>query len=71
MTHETRLRALQKAENFAVLIGYDDYIVDDSDKLNAEHADVSPIIKHTEKNEKMKVFFSGKLQNWKLTHGAL
>ena len=67
MTHETRLRALQKAENFAVLIGYDDYIVDDSDKLNAEHADVSPIDHmRCEKNEeKLKVFFPGNFKIWK------
>ncbi|OWA53575.1 putative Neprilysin [Hypsibius exemplaris] len=40
MSHVTRIRALEKAENFAVLIGYDDYIVDDSEKLNQEHQEL-------------------------------
>ncbi|XP_055331418.1 neprilysin-4-like [Paramacrobiotus metropolitanus] len=39
MTPTTRINALQKADLFTVLAGYEDYIVDDSDRLNREHAE--------------------------------
>jgi predicted metalloendopeptidase len=44
MSYQTRLAALQKAESFTALVGYDDYIVDDSARLNKEHEEVTEIV---------------------------
>lgn len=41
MTQATRANALNKTTLFTVLTGYDDFIVDDSDKLNQIYETVS------------------------------
>lgn len=44
MTPATRIAALKKANMFTVLAGYEDYIVEDTNRLNRELDEVSVVL---------------------------